>query len=99
MVEIIMAVREVLETDRVVDVAVTRNGRELVANLSRIATNEVAVIVTDLTDIRRVEDMRRDFVANASHELKTPVTGMQALADSLQMAMERDPERARTCWT
>ncbi|WP_108666844.1 sensor histidine kinase [Euzebya rosea] len=90
------AVREVLETDRVVDVSVTRNGRELEANLSRIAVNEVAIVVTDLTDIRRVEHMRRDFVANASHELKTPVTGMQALADSLTMAMERDPERART---
>ena len=90
------AVREVLETDRVVDVSVTRNGRELEANLSRIAVNEVAIVVTDLTDIRRVEHMRRDFVANASHELKTPVTGMQALADSLHMAMERDPDRART---
>ena len=90
------AVREVLETDRVVDVSVTRNGRELEANLSRIAVNEVAIVVTDLTDIRRVEHMRRDFVANASHELKTPVTGMQALADSLTMAMDRDPDRARS---
>lgn len=89
------AVEEVTETDRSLTVQVSRDGRELAANASKIATDEVALIVTDLTELRRVEDMRRDFVANASHELKTPVTGMQALADSLHLAMERDPDRAK----
>ncbi len=44
---------------------------------------------------RRVESLRRDFVANASHELKTPVAGILALSESLEIAFDRDPERAR----
>ena len=90
------AVAEAVEGGGDVTVSVSRDGRELAANASRVSDDEVALIVTDLTALRRVEAMRRDFVANASHELKTPVTGMQALADSLHLAMERDPERARS---
>jgi signal transduction histidine kinase len=56
----------------------------------------VALVVTDVTDSRRLEEVRRDFVTNASHELKTPVAGMQALADSLGLAIDRDPGRARS---
>jgi signal transduction histidine kinase len=90
------AVDEAAETGRSVTVEVRRDDRQLSAHATRIAPTEIALVVTDLTDVRRVEAMRRDFVANASHELKTPVTGMQALADSLHLAMERDPDRARS---
>lgn len=55
----------------------------------------VALVATDITGVERVREMRRDFVANASHELKTPVTGMLALAESLELAMDRDQDRAR----
>lgn len=90
------AVDEAAETGQTIRVDVRRDDRELAANATRIAPSEIALVVTDLTELQRVEAMRRDFVANASHELKTPVTGMQALADSLHLAMARDPERART---
>ncbi|HUG84039.1 MAG TPA: histidine kinase dimerization/phospho-acceptor domain-containing protein, partial [Euzebya sp.] len=90
------AIDEAAETGRSITVHVTRDDRELMANATRIAPTEIAMIVTDLTEVLRVEAMRRDFVANASHELKTPVTGIQALADSLRLAMVRDPERARS---
>ncbi len=43
----------------------------------------VAVLVEDRTDARRVEDVRRDFVANVSHELKTPVGALSLLAEAL----------------
>jgi signal transduction histidine kinase len=88
------AVTEAAETRKPITIQVSRDGRELMGTATSIAPAEVALIITDLTDVRRVEAMRRDFVANASHELKTPVTGMQALADSLHMAMDRDPDRA-----
>src|SRR5256885_11523894 len=41
----------------------------------------VVLLVRDVTQARLVEQLRRDFVANASHELKTPVASMVALAE------------------
>ena len=90
------AVTESRETGQPVTVEVERADRILRARASVTASGEVALIVMDLTESRRVEVVRRDFVTNASHELKTPVAGIQALADSLGLAMRRDPERAST---
>jgi two-component system sensor histidine kinase SenX3 len=46
-------------------------------------------------ELRRVNKIRRDFVANVSHELKTPATSLKLLAESLVEIMEEDPEQAR----
>ncbi|HEX2421142.1 MAG TPA: ATP-binding protein [Acidimicrobiia bacterium] len=54
----------------------------------------VLVVVADVTEARRIEAVRRDFVAAASHELKTPVASMVASAETLQLALARDPETA-----
>ncbi|MQA77842.1 MAG: two-component sensor histidine kinase [Streptosporangiales bacterium] len=51
----------------------------------------VLVLAEDLTEVRRVEDVRRDFVANVSHELKTPVGALALLADTVDAAAD-DPE-------
>jgi two-component system, OmpR family, sensor histidine kinase SenX3 len=51
------------------------------------------VTIRDITDIRRVEQVRRDFVANVSHELKTPIGALAVLADTL--AEEDDPQTSR----
>ncbi|MGI8425911.1 MAG: sensor histidine kinase [Actinomycetota bacterium] len=51
------------------------------------------VLLEDLTEVRRVELMRRDFVADASHELKTPVGGILAAAETLDVASREDPGR------
>ena len=59
------------------------------------AEGRVLVIVLDLTESRRVETMRRDFVTDASHELKTPVASVLASAEALQMALEHDPASSR----
>ncbi len=90
------ALTETAETGQTVTVNVRRDDRELMGRAAGIGDDETALIVTDLTSMQRLEVMRRDFVANASHELKTPVTGIRALADSLHLAMERDPDRARS---
>ena len=52
------------------------------------------VLVEDRTEARRVDDVRRDFVANVSHELKTPVGAMALLAEALTDAAD-DPEAVR----
>ena len=90
------AVTEARETGRSVDVEVVRAERNLTAHASVTGEDVVALVVTDVTDSRRLEEVRRDFVTNASHELKTPVAGMQALAESLGLAIDRDPGRARS---
>lgn len=59
------------------------------------AEGRALVIVLDLTESRRVETMRRDFVTDASHELKTPVASVLASAEALQMALEHDPASSR----
>jgi signal transduction histidine kinase len=52
----------------------------------------VLVVVTDITESRRIDAVRRDFVANASHELKTPAASIQAAAETLRDAAADDPE-------
>jgi two-component system phosphate regulon sensor histidine kinase PhoR len=55
----------------------------------------VLLVLRDVTEARRVDAIRRDFVAAASHELKTPVASIQASAETLSHAMEEDPPAAR----
>lgn len=53
------------------------------------------VVISDVTDRMRLESVRRDFVANASHELKTPTTGILLLAESAShAAADGDTEQA-----
>jgi two-component system sensor histidine kinase SenX3 len=54
----------------------------------------VLVLVEDLTEARRIEAVRRDFVANVSHELKTPVGALSLLSEAVQDASD-DPEAVR----
>ena len=56
-----------------------------------IAVSHVLILAEDDTHARRVEQIRRDFVANVSHELKTPVGGISLLAETLLGAKD-DPE-------
>ena len=58
------------------------------------AQGHVALLVEDITEVRRVEAVRRDFVANVSHELKTPVGAMGLLAEAMVDASE-DPAAVR----
>jgi len=56
------------------------------------ADDATLVVVRDVTQQRRLEAVRRDFVANASHELKTPAATIQAVAETLGQAAAEDPE-------
>lgn len=51
----------------------------------------VLLVARDITESKRVESMRRDFVADASHELKTPVAAIRAGAETILRAVEDDP--------
>lgn len=54
----------------------------------------VLLVLRDVTESRRLDAVRRDFVTNASHELKTPAASIQALAETLRGAIRDDPEVA-----
>jgi two-component system phosphate regulon sensor histidine kinase PhoR len=45
----------------------------------------------DLTDVKRVEDVRRDFAANVSHELRTPLAAIKSVIETLQGGAMEDP--------
>ena len=52
------------------------------------------VVLNDVTRLKRLEAVRRDFVANVSHELKTPVTSIKGFAETLEDGALNDPETA-----
>lgn len=62
--------------------------------VSPLDATRALVIAQDLSEERRLNEVRRDFVANVSHELKTPVGALSLLAEAVQAA-DGDTERAR----
>jgi two-component system, OmpR family, phosphate regulon sensor histidine kinase PhoR len=56
----------------------------------------VVLVILDVTEIRRLERVRRDFVANVSHELRTPIAVIRANTETLLAGALEDPERAKT---
>lgn len=58
------------------------------------ADSRVLLILVDITESERTDSIRRDFVANASHELKTPVSTIIASSEAMQIALSRGDESA-----
>lgn len=53
------------------------------------------LVLNDVTHLRRLENLRRDFVANVSHELRTPITSIRGFAETLRDSADVAPEEAR----
>jgi signal transduction histidine kinase len=89
------AVQEASREARPVETEFETSGRTVHVTASPAPTpGEVVLVARDVTTARMIERIRRDFVANASHELKTPVASIQALAETLEEAVAQDPVRA-----
>jgi two-component system, OmpR family, phosphate regulon sensor histidine kinase PhoR len=54
----------------------------------------VLVVFVDVTELRRLESLRRDFVANASHELRTPIAAVRSATETLRSGALEDPRAA-----
>jgi signal transduction histidine kinase len=86
------AARRALAGRERIEVDATLTDRELQAVCS-VVGEEVLVLLTDRTHQRRIAEVRRDFVINASHELKSPAAAIQTLTDALSVVVDRDSER------
>jgi two-component system phosphate regulon sensor histidine kinase PhoR len=76
--------------ERVIDV---KSSPLLDASQQQIGT---LVVFNDVTQLRRLENMRRDFVANVSHEIKTPLTAIKGFVETLQQGnVEKAKEKER----
>ncbi|GAC1485689.1 MAG: phosphate regulon sensor histidine kinase PhoR [Candidatus Limnocylindrales bacterium] len=61
----------------------------------RLADGQLLLVIQDLTNLRRLETVRRDFVANVSHELRTPIASLKAMTETLEDGAIDDPTAAR----
>ncbi|MET0813226.1 MAG: ATP-binding protein [Microbacterium sp.] len=68
--------------------------RLVAVRATRVSPRLTLLVLRDITERERVEQMRRDFVANTSHELKTPVGAVSLLAEAIESAAD-DPEQVR----
>jgi two-component system sensor histidine kinase SenX3 len=68
--------------------------RHVTARVAPLSSRLVLALVEDRTRERRVEEVRRDFVANVSHELKTPVGAVHLLSEAITEAAD-DPEAVK----
>jgi len=70
--------------------------RRLLARVARMPgeARQLVAVFVDVTEVRRLESMRRDFVANVSHELRTPVTSIRSAAETLMDGAAADPAAA-----
>jgi two-component system, OmpR family, phosphate regulon sensor histidine kinase PhoR len=59
------------------------DGRVLLVNARPLPAGGAVLVLHDLSEVRRLETVRRDFVANVSHELKTPLTSISGYAETL----------------
>ena len=70
--------------------------RRLLARVSTLDADPggLLAVFVDVTDLRRLETIRRDFVANVSHELRTPVAAVRSAGETLRETLENDPAAA-----
>jgi two-component system, OmpR family, phosphate regulon sensor histidine kinase PhoR len=96
--ELIEAARKVLAGEpRVESEIVTGTLRQhffaaTVASVRAAETNGAVIVLHDITALRKLERVRRDFVANVSHEFRTPLTAIQGFAETLLAGAMNDPQ-------
>jgi signal transduction histidine kinase len=94
--EVTSAARRCISEHSVIDADLTWSaaGLSLRVRVVPLEPEGAVVFLHDITEELRTQQLRRQFVANASHELKTPVASLQTLVEAIQTSVTDDPETA-----
>ncbi|TWT98435.1 sensor histidine kinase [Stieleria varia] len=78
----------------IIDGATVRPISVRINRISDSSDSNLILLIRDETDAQRVEAIRREFIANVSHELKTPLAAIKGYAETAELAIEDDPQAA-----
>lgn len=83
--ELIDKIKDVTNSNRFEALEFSFNGKIYSATINYIElNNEILVVISDITDIKKIEQIKKDFVINVSHELKTPLTAIKGFIETLE---------------
>ncbi len=95
LVETVLAGDDLIQREIEVGTPGARHFLAKAAPVGRERPHGAMLVLLDISEARRLERVRRDFVANVSHELKTPLTAIRGFAETLLEGAIGDPENAR----
>ena len=88
------AVQAIIDGESVVERQIELDGAAVLLSGRPLPGGETLLVLHDVSELRRLETVRRDFVANVSHELKTPLTSISGYAETLSNDLP-DPDTTR----
>ncbi len=91
----VLAERETVQSEVVMGTVRPRSFVLTAAPVRADNTTGAVLVLHDISELRRLERVRRDFVANVSHEFKTPLTAIQGFAETLLAGALDDPQNRR----